>query len=215
MAIEDTALFPELGREDIDVLSKAGTLKSFPRNTLLISEGDPSNELYIIVAGKVRVYASEADGKEVTLSLEGPGQYFGELGLIDDAPRSASVVTTEPSKLVVLTKNDFQRCLGEHPAIALKLLHFLVQQVRTLTERLKNIALLDVYGRISRTFMSMACEREGHWVIEQRLTQQEVANLVGCAREMVARVMKDLVTGGYIEVEHKCITIKKKLPAAW
>jgi CRP/FNR family transcriptional regulator, cyclic AMP receptor protein len=208
-------LFPALSPEDLAVLARCGAIKAYPRNTMLFQEGQPSADLYIVVTGQIKVFVSEAQGKEVTLTLEGPGGYFGELGLVDEAPRSASVMTTEPSQLVVVSKADFQRCLAAHPDLGIKLMRALVQRVRTLTERVKSIALLDVYGRVAQTLQGLAVEQSGRFIIERRVTHQDIASMVGASREMVSRIMRDLVVGGYIEMQHKHIRIKEKLPAGW
>ena len=211
----DFTWFPKLVRADLELLAKCGIAKRYKSKTVLITEGEPSHELYIVESGLVRVYTSEKSGKEVTLTFLGPWECFGELGLLDDAPRSASVATLETSTLHVVSKPAFLNCLSKHPEISIKLLQALVQQVRLLTGRVRDIALLDVYGRIARSLMSLAREQGGQWVIDQRMTQQDLASLVGCAREMVARVMKDLTTGGYLEVKGKHITIKRRLPDRW
>ncbi|MFH0344520.1 MAG: Crp/Fnr family transcriptional regulator [Chromatiales bacterium] len=211
----DFTWFPKLVRADLELLAKCGITKRYKSKTVLITEGEPSHELYIVESGLVRVYTSEKSGKEVTLTFLGPWECFGELGLLDDAPRSASVATLETSTLHVVSKPAFLNCLSKHPEISIKLLQALVQQVRLLTGRVRDIALLDVYGRIARSLMALAREQGGQWVIEQRMTQQDLASLVGCAREMVARVMKDLTTGGYLEVKGKHITIKRRLPDRW
>jgi CRP/FNR family cyclic AMP-dependent transcriptional regulator len=211
----ECALFPTLSPEDLSVLSRCGAIKAYPRNTVLFQQGQPSADLYIVVTGQIKVFVSEAQGKEVTLTLEGPGGYFGELGLVDEAPRSATVMTTEPSQLVVVSRADFQRCLAAHPDLGVKLMRALVQRVRTLTERVKSIALLDVYGRVAQTLQGLAVEQSGRWVIERRVTHQDIASMVGASREMVSRIMRDLVVGGYIEMQHKHIRIKEKLPAGW
>jgi CRP/FNR family transcriptional regulator, cyclic AMP receptor protein len=208
-------LFPALSPEDLSVLARCGVIKAYPRNTMLFQEGQPSADLYIVVTGQIKVFVSEAQGKEMTLTLEGPGGYFGELGLVDEAPRSATVMTTEPSQLVVVSKADFQRCLAAHPDLGIKLMRALVQRVRILTERVKSIALLDVYGRVAQTLQGLAVEQSGRWVIERRVTHQDIASMVGASREMVSRIMRDLVVGGYIEMQHKHIRIKEKLPAGW
>ena len=211
----DFTWFPKLVQADLELLAKCGITKRYKSKTVLITEGEPSHELYIVESGLVRVYTSEKSGKEVTLIFLGPWECFGELGLLDDAPRSASVATVETSTLHVVSKPAFLNCLSKHPEISIKLLQALVQQVRLLTGRVRDIALLDVYGRIARSLMSLAREQDGQWVIEQRMTQQDLASMVGCAREMVARVMKDLTTGGYVEVKGKHITIKRRLPDRW
>ncbi len=211
----DRALFPALSPQDLAVLARSGVIKTYSRNTLLFQEGQPSADLYIVVTGQVKVFVAEKQGKEMTLSIEGPGAYFGELGLVDDAPRSASVMTTEPCQFVVVSKVDFQRCLAAHPDLGIKLMRSFVQRVRALTDRVKSIALLDVYGRVAETLRGLAIEQAGQFVIERRLTHQDIASMVGASREMVSRIMRDLVVGGYIEMNRKHIRIKERLPAGW
>lgn len=213
--LSNVPLFSELGAEDLRVISGQGVTRTYPKNTLLISEGDLSDTFYVILSGKVKVYASDENGREVILNILGSGEYFGELALIDEAPRSASVVTLEQSRLSVISKGDFQRCLSEHPEIALEMIRPLVRRIRSLTENVKNLALLDVYGRVARTLLAQAVEQDGCLVIQERLTHQDIANMVGASREMVSRIMKDLTAGGYIEIKDRRITIPGKLPAAW
>jgi len=146
------------------------------------------------------------------VNMQGPCEHFGELALLDSTPRSASVMTTEKTKLAVVSKPDFQRMLAAHPGIALSLIRDLTRRVRVLSENVKSLALLDVYGRVAKTLLAMASDRDGKLIVEKRLTQQDIANRVGASREMVARIMKDLTTGGYISVANKHIVINEKLP---
>jgi len=206
-----TPLFPELPQAHINLIAGYGVTRSCPKNSILIHEGDRSDSLFVIKSGKVKVYVSDPDGKEATLNVQGPGEYFGELALIDEAPRSASVVTLEPSQLAVLSRGDFERCLAENPSIAVELIRSLVQRVRALTESVKDLALLDVYGRVARTLLKSASEIDGELQVRERLTHQDIANMVGASREMVSRVMKDLADGGYIRVRGKVITIPGEL----
>jgi CRP/FNR family cyclic AMP-dependent transcriptional regulator len=208
-------LFPDLRPEDLHVLSDNGVTRNYPKNVVLITEGDRSDSFYVILSGKVKVFLSDEHGKEVQLNTQGPGEYFGELALIDQAPRSASVMTLEPSQLAVVSRQDFQRCLAENPDIAVELISFLVSRVRSLTESVKNLALLDVYGRVARTLLNLSSEQDDQLVIKERLTHQEIANRVGASREMVSRIMKDLCTGGNIQIRDHKIFIQEKLPPAW
>jgi CRP/FNR family cyclic AMP-dependent transcriptional regulator len=199
----------------LHVLSDNGVTRNYPKNVVLITEGDRSDSFYVILSGKVKVFLSDEHGKEVQLNTQGPGEYFGELALIDQAPRSASVMTLEPSQLAVVSRQDFQRCLAENPDIAVELISFLVSRVRSLTESVKNLALLDVYGRVARTLLNLSSEQDDQLVIKERLTHQEIANRVGASREMVSRIMKDLCTGGYIQIRDHKIFIQEKLPPGW
>jgi len=208
-------LFSELAPADTRVLTEHCTTRTYPGNTILITEGDETDSLYVIAEGQVKAYASDEHGKEVILSMMGPGEYFGELALVDDAPRSASIMTLTSCKLMIITKRDFQSCLAEHPEMSYSLIRALTRQVRHLTERVKSLALMDVYGRVARTLLQLAEEKDGKLVIEQRLTHQDIANMVGASREMVSRIFKDLTSGGYLTVKNKTITINEKLPPGW
>ncbi len=207
--------FPELSQEDMRLVASYGVSRSYAKNTILVNEGDPSEMFYIILTGKVKVYVSDEKGKEVLLNMAGPGEYFGELAIIDDAPRSASVMTMEPCQMAVVSRAGFERCIAEHPGFAMGLIRTLVKRVRSLTDQVKGLALLDVYGRVAHTLLNLATEQQGTLVIEQRLTHQEIANMVGASREMVSRIMKDLSTGGYIRMEDKKMVIPRQLPASW
>jgi CRP/FNR family cyclic AMP-dependent transcriptional regulator len=188
--------------------------RTFPKNTIVVSEGDQTDSLYIIVSGRVKIYVSDDKGKEIVLSEAGPGEYFGEM-VLDEGPRSASVMTLEPTQFLVIPGEDFMEFVVKSPEFALHLILKLIRRVRALTNEVKNLALLDVYGRVARMLLDLAVERDGVLVIESRPTQQDMANRVGASREMVSRILGDLVNGGYIEVDRDKITIARALPRAW
>lgn len=146
-------------------------------------------------------------------TLEG-GEYFGELALLDDDKRSASVRTLEKSTFCVMYKQDFSQIMDQHPGIARTLMRNLTRQVRHLTNTVKSLALQDVYGRVTKVLTSLSVPRDdGKSYIEDRLTQQDIADRVGASREMVARILKDLSIGNYIEFEDRHIVLNGKLPA--
>lgn len=208
-------MFSDLANSETDILTKHCTTRNYPANSILINEGDDSSSLYVIVEGEVKVFVNDEQGKEAILSIMGEGEYFGELSLIDDAPRSASVMTIKPTKVMIITKADFKRCLNDYPELAFNLIRAMSKQIRALTDSVKNLSLMDVYGRVAHTLLDLADDRDGKQVIDQRLTHQDIANMVGASREMVSRILKDLSTGGYITVDKKSITINEKLPAGW
>lgn len=213
--VANLPLFSEFSSTDIDFISSHGVIKSYPKHALILNEGDETDFICIILDGLVKVYVSDDNGKEVILSIQGPGEYFGELALIDEVPRSASVMTLKPSRLVLVSQTSFKACLTENPALALKLIRSLTHRIRLLTEIVKNLALQDVYGRVVRTLVNLAEEKEEGLVLDQKLTHQDLANMVGASREMVTRILKELNSGGYIQIRNKIITIKGKLPPAW
>jgi len=212
--LETVPLFDGLSPEALAKIESRAVARNYPRNAVVISEGDEATSMFIIVTGSVKVYHTEADGKETILNTQGPGQHFGELALVDDAPRSASVMTTEQSRLLVLSKAAFKECLEDSPEIGYHLVQALARQVRRLTETV-NMMGRDVYGRIRTLLEGMAVERDGMLVIDQAMTQQDIGNRIASSREMVSRVFKELKNGGYIEEQDKRIIIRKKLPQNW
>lgn len=205
---------PALEDDELRALSEHGLVRTYPRHAIIIQEGDRTDSLYIILRGKVKVFVSDADGKEIVLAVQGPGEYFGEM-VLDEGPRSASVMTLEPSRFVIVQKNELKQFLAHNPDFALHLIQKLIRRVRTLTENVRSLALMDVYGRVARLLLELATERDGLHVITEKLTQQDIASRIGASREMVSRILKDLVGGGYITVEHKLITLHKQLPPRW
>ena len=207
---------PSAGLEESELraLSVHATAQAFPKNAIIVNEGDRSDSIFIIVSGRVKVFLHGKDGREVVLNVHGPGEYFGEM-VLDEGPRSASVVTLETSKFLVIRKADFRRFLSEHPEFAMRLINRLMLRVRALTENVGSLALLDVYGRVARLLLELAVEQDGRLVVTERLTQKDIADRVGASREMVSRIFKDLAAGGYIEVENRRITIHRDLPSRW
>lgn len=208
-------LFENLADSDLELLARHAHKRTYPRNAILINEGDQTDSMYVIESGKVKVYLSDEDGKEVILSIEGPGSYIGEIALLDDEPRSASVVTLERSVFQVITKDDFRSCLAGNPELAFSVIRTLTQRLRSVTEKVRNLALRNVYGRIVNTLTHLAEESAGTWVVTEKLTQQDIADMVGASREMVSRILHDLIKGGYVTIQDRQITIVKTPPSGW
>jgi CRP/FNR family transcriptional regulator, cyclic AMP receptor protein len=195
-------------------IASSGVARTFPKSTILIAEGDVGDSLYIILSGRVKVYASNAAGREVVINFHGPGEYVGEMSL-DGEPRSASVVTLEPTTCAIVNRAQFRDFLAQNPDFAQHLIQTLIHRCRGATENVKSLALSDVYGRLVRLLNALAVEHGGHQVVEERLTQQDIADRVGASRDMIGKLMKDLVGGGYLAVEDRRITILKRLPPGW
>ena len=203
-----------LAERDVAALAERGVERTFARGTVVVSEGDTTDALYIILAGRVKVFVADREGHELVLGEMGAGEYFGEM-VLDGGPRSASIMTLEKTRFAIISREAFVDYLNANPAFALRLIKQLIRRVRTLTGSVKSLALLDVFGRVARLLIDLA-ERDGEdWVVPGRLTHQEIASRIGSSREMVTRILKDLHTGGYIEVESRRIVVKKELPAHW
>jgi len=200
--------------EVVRALATHGIVRNYPKSAVIITEGDPSDSLYVILSGRVKVYLSDGEGKEVVLDVHGPGNYVGEMAF-DDAPRSASVMTLEPCTMSVLSGKQFREFVAQNPDATVHLIRNLIHRARVASDNVRSLALLDVYGRVARLLLDLAEEKAGELVIEQAHTQQDLAQRVGCSREMISRIFKDLVAGGYVSVDGRRITIKRNLPSRW
>ncbi|HEY2337596.1 MAG TPA: cyclic nucleotide-binding domain-containing protein [Burkholderiales bacterium] len=201
-------LFTSFPEDQLRMLTSVVTRKSLPRSSTVMASGDATDSLYIVLSGRLKVMMSDAEGKEVILSILGPGEFFGEMGLIDDAPRSASVVSIEPCELLSIAKRDFKKCLAENFEMAQAVMRGLVRRLRDADRKIGSLALLDVYGRVARLLLDMAETVDGEKIVTKRLPKQDIAKMIGASREMVSRVMKDLQMGGYIEVRGSNIVLR-------
>jgi CRP/FNR family cyclic AMP-dependent transcriptional regulator len=209
-----TGPFTKLDEAALAEFAPHGTARSFPKNTIVVNEGDDTNSLYVVVAGRVKAFTMSDDGREVVFATIGPGEYFGEL-VLDGGPRTASVMTLEPSRLFVVPASDVEGLLRGNPQFAQDLIRKLIARVRTLSVRVRDLALKDVYGRFVSFLEENAVEMDRERVVPERLTQNDIAARIGGSREMVSRIVRDLSAGGYIAIDAKRIRILKKLPAHW
>ena len=184
--------------------------------TLIIQEGEGGDAIYIVLAGRLRAFVSDTRGRQVTLGHHGPGEYVGEMSL-DGGPRSASVEAAEPTTCVVVTRESVLRHLAEDPEFTLGLITRLIRRARLATESARNVALIDVYGRLVKLLNDWAREpnEHGERPLRERITHQQIAQHLACSREMVSRLLKDLETGGFIAVRERWIWLLRPLPARW
>jgi CRP/FNR family transcriptional regulator, cyclic AMP receptor protein len=216
MSITDvTSRIAGLPDKLLQQLASLGQSRSFPKNAVVVVEGDPGNSLYVILSGKVKVYLSGEDGREVILGHFGPGDYFGEMTL-DGGPRTASVMCLEPSTFSVVTREPLLKAIAADPEFALKFISTVIARARFMTDMVKNLALLDVYGRVARLLLDLAVEQEdGTLRVTETLTQRNIADRVGASCDMVHRIMRELCSGGYISVDHRQITVLRPPPKRW
>ena len=206
--LKSVPLFASFPDEQLRMLVSVVARRSAPRASMIMAAGDQIDSLYIVISGRLKVMMGDAEGKEVILSLLGPGEFFGEMGLIDDSPRSATVVTLEPCELLSITKRDFKKCLAENFEMSTAVMRGLVRRLREADRKIGSLALLDVYGRVARLLLDMSEDVNGQKMVTRRLPKQDIAKMIGASREMVSRVMKDLQMGGYIEIRGSTIVLR-------
>ncbi len=205
--------FTQLSDRELDVVRAVSTEKSYPKNAVVLTEGEMGDSLYMIQSGKVKVFIGDEDGREIILKILGPGDFFGEMSMIDKQPRSASVTTIEAAAVLVLSHAAFERCVEQAPRIANMVMRVLATRVREADRKIGTLALMDVYGRVASTLLELSVYSNGKLMVGEKLSQQDLANMVGASREMVNRILKDLSERGFISIESKSITIiNRELP---
>ncbi len=213
--IRRVPLFAMLTPSQAESVADAVIKRRFKRGELVVEQGKKSNALFIILTGRARVLTTDARGREVILANLSPGDYIGEMSLIDNEPHSASVRAEVQTDVLMLGRVEFARCLPENTSMAYAVMKGLVQRLRHADRKIESLALMDVYGRVARALIE-ASERDadGQAVIRDKVSRQDLAKMVGASREMVSRVMKDLEERGYIEtLENNSVLIKERLNA--
>lgn len=200
-------LFSSLSDEQLRVLSPFVQMRSYPRSTFILRAGEETDALYVILSGRVKVLIPDEEGHEVILTVMGPHEFFGEMGLLDDQPRSASVETLEQCDMLRFSKAGFMNCLKDNFELAMLVIRNLVRRLRDADRKIESLALIDVYGRVARLIIDMAEEIDGQWIVQRAPPKQEIAHMIGASREMVSRVVKDLQQKGLIRTEKRKIFI--------
>ena len=191
----------------LDKIAAVATVRSFPKRAIIVTEGDDTDSLYVMLAGKARVFVADEKGREVQLNQLGAGEYFGEVTL-DGGPRSASVMALEDCRCAVVKRAELTSFLERQPELSLHIM-------RDLTENVRSLALMDVYGRVARLLLELAEDKGGKLVIGEPLTHKDIASRVGASREMISRIFSDLSDGGYVRKEEGFLVIARKPPPRW
>ena len=207
VVLRNVPLFSGLDESELHRLSQVAVRRRAGRNEQVVRAGEDAESLIVLLTGRAKVTNFDEEGREIILAWLGPGEFFGEMGLIDGSPRSASVVAVEPCELLAIGKSEFQRCMQENFQVAQKLMQILVRRLREADRNIESLALLDVYGRVARLLLDMSEDENGKRVVRQKISKQDMARMIGASREMVSKVMRDLELGGYIVVDNDLITI--------
>jgi len=202
-------LFESLSDADLNSFADFVRERSYPKGSVIVFEDDPGDALYVVASGQVKVVLVAEDGREVILSVLGPGSFFGEMAILDDEPRSAHVIAMEESNLLMLRREDFQARLRSMPDVAISLLKEISRRLRRADEKIGSLVLLDVHGRLAHLLLRMADEEQGDR-ITRKLTHHTIAQMIGSSRETVSRTMREFVDKGLIDVSRKDILIRDR-----
>ena len=211
--IRRVPLFSMLTNDQAQSIADSVVKRRFRRGEIIVEHGKKSNALFILLTGRARVLTSDSRGREVILAVLQPGDYVGEMSLIDNEPHSATVRAEVQTDMLILGRAEFARCLPENSSLSYAIMRGLVQRLRSADRQIESLALLDVYGRVARTLLEMADEDpNGVRIIRSKVSRQDMAKVVGASREMVSRVMKDLEERGMVHTqENGSVIIKEQL----
>lgn len=208
--IRRVPLFSTLTQSQAESVADAVVKRRYKRGEVIVEQGKKSNFLAIVLTGRARVVTTDSRGREVILATMNPGDYIGEMSLIDNQPHSATVRAEVQTDVLILGRPEFARCLPENTSMAYAVMKGLVQRLRHADRKIESLALMDVYGRVARALLEFAQpDKDGQLIIRDRVSRQDVAKMIGASREMVSRVMKDLEDRGFIEVAEDGSTIVK------
>jgi CRP/FNR family transcriptional regulator, cyclic AMP receptor protein len=210
--LRSVPIFSELTEADFSSLAKVANRRRYPKDSVVFFENEQGDFFFMILEGRIKVTILGDDGREVILSLLGSGDFFGEMALLDNEPRSATAIAVEDSELLSLHRNDFQSVLTDNRSITVGLIKVLTARLRRANHQISTLALLDVYGRVARVIVDMAREegrrlKDGR-IAFRRATHQEIANRIGTTRETVTRMLKDLERQGMIHIEGREIIVQ-------
>jgi CRP/FNR family cyclic AMP-dependent transcriptional regulator len=208
--LKNVPLFSAMSDEDLRLLQPSIQQRSYPRNATIMRAGEETDALYVVLSGRVKVLIPDENGREVILANLGPNEFFGEMGLLDDMPRSASVETLEPCQMLRLSKAGFLGAMKDNFELGMVVIRNLVRRLREADRKIESLALIDVYGRVARVLLEQAEEIDGQLVVEHAPPKQEIARMIGASREMVSRVVKDLQERGYIRTEKRKVFLLDK-----
>jgi CRP-like cAMP-binding protein len=217
--LRNVPIFSELTEPDVATLAKVATRRRYPKDTVVFFENEEGDFFFMILEGRIKVTILGDDGREIILSVLGSGDFFGEMALLDNEPRSATAIAIEESELLSLHRTDFQNVIADNRGIMAALIRILTARLRRANHQISTLALLDVYGRVARVMLDMAREegkrlKDGR-IAFRRATHQEIANRIGTTRETVTRMLKDLERHGLIRVEGKEIVLQPDFERAF
>ena len=213
--LKELEIFSELNQQELEDVASLAQIRKIPTDSTIFHEGDDADAIFVVVNGKVKIVTSSSDGKEFILSVLGAGQVFGEMGLLETAPRSASVVTITEVELLTINRADFDHLLKSSPGISRKLMSILSRRLRRANSKMESLAYMDVAGRLARYLLDMALDHGQQlgngWVVVRRPTHSDIAHSIGTSRETVSRLINEFEEGFGLVNKGKFIYIRENL----
>ena len=210
-ALASLPIFHGITADRLEAIGRAASIRRVTRGTSVILEGEVADNVYFVLNGNLKVVVTDEEGREVILTVLGPGDICGEMAAMDESPRSATVSTLNASDLIVFSRSDFKRVMQENFDVCMRLMSNLAQRLREADRKIESLALMDVYGRVSRLLLDMAETTDGTTIVRKKISKQDIAKMIGASREMVSRVMKDLQNRGLIEETAQGVVLHEQI----
>ncbi len=210
-ALRTIPMFQGIEADRLELIARCAGLRRVSRGTTVVQAGDLIDNVYFVLNGSLKVLVSDEDGREVILTMLGHGDVFGEMGVVDTEPRSATVTAVASSDLIVIAQADFRKILADNFEICLRIMCSLANRLRAADRKIESLALMDVYGRVARLLLDMAETRDGRSVVRRKISKQDIAKMIGASREMVSRVMKDLQSRGLLEETDEGLVLRDSI----
>lgn len=209
--LRNVPIFADLEDKELDRIAKLGTRQKYKKGNIVVLEKESGAALFVIISGKVKVVRTDVEGREVILSMFGPGEFFGEMSLLDGLARSASVVAISKAELFMIHRRDFLESMHQFPSIAVALLAEMAMRLRKADMQIKSLSLKDAAGRVANVLLILADDvgvfRKGKVEIDDLPLQQDLANMAGTSRETVSRMLHQFVRVGSIQLKGNKLTI--------
>ncbi len=203
--LSNVPIFSDLEDETLEKIAKSGVIQTYKKNAVILSEEDSGSALFVIVEGKVKIFRSSNDDKEVILAILNESDFFGEMSLLDGMARSATVTAVEDSKLFIIQRAEFLELLSKYPDVSVALLTELTRRLRAATMKIKALSLKDAEGKVATVLLQLADEvgkiRQGVVEIDNLPYQQELANMAGTSRETISRTLHSFAKKGLVELD--------------
>ena len=210
--LEQIPLFSCLDNASRENLQKKAIKRTFPKNAILFSKGDDSDALFLILKGKVKAVILDEEGRELILNIHGPGECIGEVALLDGRTRSATIITKDQTQALIIYRKDFMEIAYNDKETLMKIIHLILERLRLATDKIESLVFQNTHHRLLNFLAQMSEEKDGQRIIAEKLTHHEISNIIGSSREMVSRILKELLRDGYISIEKKRIILHKKFP---
>jgi CRP/FNR family transcriptional regulator, cyclic AMP receptor protein len=211
-ALARVPLFRALPEADLLAIARSARIRRFRRGEVIFHQGDPGDAVFVVASGRVKISLPSDAGDEAILATLRPGDFFGELALLDGAPRSASATALDPTETLVVPRERFREAIDTVPGFRDALFELLAKELRRITDHVEELHFLDMTGRLAARLTRLADEQgvageDGSVRLDGPFTQADLASMVGSTRQSVNKLLGMFASDGLIRLERDAIVV--------